>query len=79
MVETVMRMFYPFPYFFCAFIRTVVVADLVLWQPPPLLTRKPGRRSNYHKLLCEETGRDETQLRIDANDRDGWRKVVRNM
>ena len=40
---------------------------------------KPGRRSNYRKLLCEETGRDETQLRIDANDREGWRKVVRNM
>ena len=55
------------------------VADLVLWQPPPLLTRKPGRRSNYRKLLCEETGRDETQLLMDANDREGWRKVVRNM
>ena len=52
------------------------IADLHIWQPHSSYTRKPGRRSNYRKNLCEETGRDEMQLLKDATDRIGWRKVV---
>ena len=55
------------------------VADLLLWQPHSRYPRKTGRRSNYRKNLCEETGRDVTQLLKDATDRIGWRKVVRKL
>ena len=53
------------------------IADLLLWQPSPRLTRKRGRRGNYRKRLCEETGRNVEQLQYEARDRNGWREVVK--
>jgi len=55
------------------------IADLLLWQPHPSLTRKPGRRSNYRKILCDETGRDVQQLQDDVYDRIYWRGIVRSI
>ena len=55
------------------------IADLVLWQPHPSLTRKPGRRSNYRKTLLEETGCSEVELQDAVRDRVGWREFVHNV
>ena len=55
------------------------IADLVLWQPHPSLTRKPGRRSNYRKTLCEESGYSVVELQDAVRDRVGWREFVHNV
>jgi len=42
-------------------------------------TRKRGNRSNYRKILCLETGFDETQLQNEMLNRDNWRKLIKNI